>query len=357
MSEHDLTGDTVKCLVWDLDETLWRGVLLEDGVVSLPDEIRRVVVELDRRGILQSVASRNDAEQAMSWLARLGVAEYFVLPRIGWGAKSESVRAIADELGFAYRSMAFIDDHPAEQAEVAHHLPQVRCYAAHEAVTLPSRAEFCPPVVAPDAHLRRQRYQTSLRRQAARAGFAGPDEDFLRTLELRLHIREATAPDLLRVEELTLRTSQMNATGVHYPLRTLRGLLDDSGHLVLVCTLEDRFGQHGTVGIALVARHARSWHLKLLTTSCRVIPYGVGGVLLGWLIDQAASAGVHVAADFVRTERNRMMEVAYRFAGFTAAGCACLDDLPGGGGVQRLHLVATHRTPPASIHVTAQDLA
>src|SRR5947209_249377 len=91
----------VKCLVWDLDNTLWQGTLLEDDQVRLTDAVRKTVVELDSRGVLQSIASRNDHDQAWAKLEELGIAEYFVLPRIHWGAKSRSVREIADQLNFA----------------------------------------------------------------------------------------------------------------------------------------------------------------------------------------------------------------------------------------------------------------
>ena len=91
----------VKCLVWDLDNTLWQGTLLEDDGGRLPDAIRDVIVELDARGILQSVCSRNDHDLAWARLEKLGIAEYFVLPEIGWGRKSEAVGRIADGLDFA----------------------------------------------------------------------------------------------------------------------------------------------------------------------------------------------------------------------------------------------------------------
>nr|MDT0524502.1 HAD-IIIC family phosphatase [Streptomyces sp. DSM 41633] len=137
-------AETVKCLVWDLDDTLWQGTLLEDGEVHLPDEVRKVVIELDSRGILQSVASRNDHEHAWARLEAFGVAEYFVLPEIGWGAKSDAVRRIADRLNFALTTIAFVDDRPAERAEVAFHLPDVRCYPAEQVLALPDLAEFTP---------------------------------------------------------------------------------------------------------------------------------------------------------------------------------------------------------------------
>jgi methoxymalonate biosynthesis protein len=121
---------TVKCLVWDLDNTLWQGTLAEDDQVSLTSSTRELIITLDARGILQSVASKNDHDHAWARLEEFGVAEYFVLPHIGWAAKSESVRAIADGLNFDYRTVAFVDDQPTERAEVSFHLPDVRCYPA-----------------------------------------------------------------------------------------------------------------------------------------------------------------------------------------------------------------------------------
>ncbi|WP_405097223.1 HAD-IIIC family phosphatase [Micromonospora sp. NBC_01412] len=361
MSEDTAPGapTIVKCLVWDLDNTLWQGILLESGEVTLADELRAVIVELDARGILQSVSSRNDHDLAWARLEALGVAEYFVLPEIGWGRKSDAVRRIAETLNFALDTVAFIDDQPAERAEVAYHLPQVRCYPAETALTLTGLAEFSPPVRTVDSRRRREMYQAGFQRDAERAGFFGPDEDFLRSLELVMRIGRATAQELSRVEELTLRTSQMNATGVHYSDETLRGLLRDPGHEVLVASLTDRFGPHGAVGVILVQKHPDVWHLRLLATSCRVVSFGAGSTLIAWLAGQAARAGVHFLADFRPTDRNRMMEVAYRFAGFDEEACDCRDVLaaPGADGVQRLHLVPAEWAGSSTVRLDAPDLA
>jgi FkbH-like protein/amino acid adenylation domain-containing protein len=351
-----MSTETVKCLVWDLDQTLWRGVLLEDAEVRVPDEIREVVVELDARGILQSVASRNDHDHAWERLEALGIAEYLVVPQIGWGRKSDSVLAIAEHLGFAHRTIAFIDDQPAERLEVARALPAVRCYPAEAAATLPIRPEFTPAMVTEDSRRRRVMYQGEVLRHSERENFTGPDDDFLRALNLELVVHRAAEEDLARVEELTLRTSQMNATGAHYSAATLRSLLANPAHEVLVATLTDRFGPHGAIGIMLLTKGLSVWHLKLLATSCRVVSFGTGTVLLNWLTDQAAAADAHLVADFVRTDRNRMMEVAYRFAGFTDEPCACRALLPPDDDIERLHLVPARQQPPATMRVRAPDL-
>ncbi len=349
----------VKCLIWDLDNTLWQGTLLEDTDVQLPREVRDVIVELDSRGIMQSIASKNDYDMAWRRLEELGIAEYFVHPQINWGRKSDSVREIADRLKFALGTMAFIDDLPSERAEVAFRSPEVRCYPAEQAVSLAERPEFSPEVVTVDARRRRQMYQATFRRDAERESFAGPDEEFLRSLDLVMTINRASEEDLSRVEELTLRTSQMNATGVHYPDSVLRGLLGDPAHEVLTVTLTDRFGPHGAVGVLLLEYHRSLWHLKLLATSCRVVSFGAGAVILNWLIDQAARAGFHLVADFRPTDRNRMMDIAYRFAGFAEESCSCVTELEpvaSHAGVQRLHLIADPRQPPTTMRLIAPDL-
>jgi FkbH-like protein/amino acid adenylation domain-containing protein len=349
-------GATVKCLIWDLDQTLWRGVLLEDDEVSVTDDVRAAVAELDARGILQSVVSRNDHDHAWERLEKLGLAEYFVLPRIGWGRKSDAVAEIAETLGFAHGAIAFIDDQPVERAEVNHHLPDVRCYPAEVAESLVDLPEFSPGTVTEDARQRRLMYQAGFRRDGERAEFTGPDEDFLRSLNMVLRIQRAGEPELARVEELTLRTSQMNATGVHYSDADLRARLSDPGQEVLVTTLTDRFGPHGAVGVLLLEKAPRVWRLRLLATSCRVVSFGVGAAILRWLTDQAAGAGVHLVADFRRTERNRMMEVAYRFAGFDDAPCECRADLSAEPDIQHLHLVPTRQPAPTTMRVIAPAL-
>ncbi|HEX3781144.1 MAG TPA: HAD-IIIC family phosphatase [Pseudonocardiaceae bacterium] len=356
MSENPL----VKCLVWDLDNTLWQGTLLEDDEVILTEPIRELVRTLDSRGILQSISSKNDHDQAMAKLTELGIAEYFVLPHIGWSPKSGAVREIAEELNFAQGTIAFVDDQPTERAEVTYHLPSVRCYPAEDLHRLADLPEFSPATVTSDARRRRQMYQAGFRRKAAQEDFTGPDQEFLRSLSLEMVIQRAGEDELSRVEELTLRTSQMNTTGVHYSDAVLRGLLDDPRHEVLVTTLTDKFGPHGAVGVVLLARQPGVWHLKLLATSCRVVSFGAGSVIMNWLVDQAAKAGVHLIADFRPTDRNRVMEIAYRFTGFTDEPCACAAGLAAtdeAEGLQRLHLAPTRQQPPATLRLVAPELA
>ena len=351
------TVPLVKCLVWDLDNTVWRGTLLEDPQVWVDPAIRKTIAALDARGILQSVASKNDHDLAWARLEECGLSDYFLLPHIGWGPKSDSIRQIADRLNFTPTTIAFIDDHPAERAEVGFRLPDVRCYPADLASALPDLPEFSPGVVTIDAQRRRQMYRSGFERDAARESFIGPDAEFLRSLDLELRIDRADETELLRVEELTLRTSQMNATGIHYSGDKLLAMCTDITHEVLVAGLTDRFGPHGSVAVSLLNKCDGYWHLKLLAASCRVISFGVGAAMLNWLVDQAALAGVHMVADFRATPRNRMMEIAYRFAGFTDADCGCLARTPKSDQIQRFHLIPESRPAPDTMRLVAPGLS
>lgn len=349
----------VKCLVWDLDNTLWRGTILEDEDVQLREAVAETVIALDSRGILQSIASKNDPDLAWARVTELGLAEYFILPRIGWGRKSDSVREIADELNFAYTAIAFIDDQPAERAEVSFRLPDVRCYTAEQVSSLTSLPEFSPGKVTVDARRRRVMYQASFRRVAERETFVGDDAAFLSSLQIEMQIQRADAETLDRVAELTLRTSQMNATGVPYSHSTLQDLLASPEHEVLIAAMSDRFGPHGAIGVILLEYHPGVWNLKLLATSCRVVSMGAGTAIINWLSDQARRVEVHLAADFRATGRNRMMEVAYRFSGFTEDPCECLAVLKptaDHGDVQRMHLVPELRASPDHLRLDAPTL-
>lgn len=304
----------VKCVVWDLDNTLWNGVLLEGDQVTVRPEIVEVIKTLDARGILQSIASRNDYDRAMAKLKDLGLEEYFLFPQITWGAKSASVETIAKSMNIAADALAFIDDDPFERDEVAAGVPEVLCIDARDVLGLPDRPELQPRFISEDTRLRRSMYQAEIRREQAAEGMA-PDQ-FLRSLGMVFSISEASESDLARVEELAVRTNQLNSTGITFSFSELDTFRQSPDHLLLVAGLEDRYGSYGKIGIALIERTDRAWILRLLLMSCRVMSRGVGKVLLSHILQQASAAGKIVEADFVRTPRNRAMYLTFKLAGF-----------------------------------------
>ncbi|MFJ8005319.1 HAD-IIIC family phosphatase [Streptomyces fagopyri] len=327
---------TVKCVVWDLDHTVWDGILLEDGFVPLRPGIREVITELDRRGILQSVASRNDHEAAITALERHGLAEYFLCPQINWNAKSSSVQAIARSLNLGLDSFAFVDDDAFERGEVAFEIPELLCVDAADAAGLAGRPEFTPAFVTDESGMRRTMYRADEERGRLETEFTGPTPEFLATLGMVFTVERAQEEDLRRAEELTVRTHQLNTTGYTYSYEELDAFRQSPDHELLVARLEDRHGPYGTIGLVLLERGTDTWRIKLLLMSCRVMSRGVGAVLITWLRRRARDAGVRLLAEYLPNGRNRMMLVTYKFSRFHETGRsggllrleACLDDIP-----------------------------
>jgi FkbH-like protein len=316
MTEAQEQGKQIKCVVWDLDDTLWRGILLEEEV-SIRPETAEVVKTLDDRGILQSIASRNDYDLAMDRLSSFGLAEYFVSPQIGWGTKSASIKAIAEVLNLGIDSMAFVDDQPFECAEVNFSHPEVLCLGGSDDLrSLLDLPRMKPRFLTDEQKHRRAMYLQEFERKKLEESFEGPAGEFLATLNMVLKIAPAADGDLERLEELTERTHQLNSTGYTYGFEELYRLRRSPRHLLLVADLSDKFGWYGKIGLALVDCEADPWVLKLLIVSCRVMSRGVGSILLQNVMQRARDAGVKLRAEFRLTGRNRAMHVTYRFAGF-----------------------------------------
>ncbi|CAG0930669.1 methoxymalonate biosynthesis protein [Thermoflexales bacterium] len=307
---------SIKCVVWDLDNTLWNGILLEDEAITPRAGVREILQELDRRGILNSIASRNDPDLALCKLEALGLKEYFLYPEINWNTKSASIAAIGKSLNIGLDTFAFIDDQPFEREEVAFVHPQVLCLDAAVLGQLLDLPRMQPRFITAGSQLRRQMYQSGIVRAQAEAEFTGSNEEFLAGLQMVFTIKMAEESDLKRAEELTIRTHQLNTTGYTYSYDELDRFRQADDHLLLVSSLEDKFGTYGTIGLALVEKGQAAWLVKLLLMSCRVMSRGVGTILMSYIMFQAKQAGVPLRAHFISNGRNRMMYVTYKFGGF-----------------------------------------
>ncbi|WP_061297870.1 HAD-IIIC family phosphatase [Herbidospora cretacea] len=310
----------IKCVVWDLDNTLWDGVLLEDGEVTLRPAVAAHIHRLDQMGVLHSIASKNDHDAAWEKLREFGLDEMFLHPQINWNAKSESVARIAKALNLGLDAFAFVDDQEFERGEVGHGLPAVTLVDVVDLEEALARPEFIPRFVTDESAQRRPMYQAQAARDDLESGFVGTNEEFLAGLEMRFTIAPAVRDDLQRAEELTVRTNQLNSTGRTYSYEELDELRESPDHLLLVASLTDRFGSYGKIGLALVEKGEKVWRLNMMLMSCRVMSRGVGMVLLNHIMRLAQAAGVSVRADFVETGRNRMMQITYAFAGFREVG-------------------------------------
>jgi FkbH-like protein len=306
----------IKCVVWDLDNTLWHGVLLEDGQVFLREDVVSIIKTLDSRGILQSLVSKNEYTKAMAKLEELGLHDYFLYPQINWNAKSSSIQQIAQSINIGVDAIAFIDDQPFEREEVSFSLPDVLCIDAANLEQILEMPEMNTRFITEDAKQRRIMYLNDIKRQQEEKEFVGSPAEFLATLKMNLTITSAQEDDLQRAEELTVRTNQLNTTGYTYSYDELNQFRQSDRHKLLIARLNDKYGTYGTIGLGLVDCQASLWTIKLLLMSCRVMSRGIGTVIIHYLMQLAQQHNVRLCAEFVANDRNRMMYITYKFAGF-----------------------------------------
>jgi HAD superfamily phosphatase (TIGR01681 family) len=182
-----------KCVVWDLDNTLWNGILIEDGLngIRLRDGVIEVIAELDRRGVLQSVASKNNPDDAIAALKFFGIEEYFLYPQIHWHPKSQSVAAIAKVLNIGLDTLVFVDDQEFERAEVAAALSQVRVIDATHIKSIVEMQAF-QVTVTEESRTRRLMYRNQEHRDALQSVFQGDYISFLKANRMQVRLSRLT---------------------------------------------------------------------------------------------------------------------------------------------------------------------
>lgn len=307
----------IKCVIWDLDNTLLAGVYLEDTRPPANPLLAGVLGELARRGILQAIASKNPPDAAV-YAADL-LSHEFVAVRCDWIAKSAAIRSILAELGLQPQEVAFVDDDALERAEVAFTLPDVLVLEPRDVPDATGWPAFSPPVVTEEARRRCELYlQRRARHEEAKA-FGGSAAEFLRYSRTCVRIAAAEPADLARLHELSVRTHQFNSTGVEVTAAGFAALLGAPDQRVITVRLSDRFGDDGMVGCCVLA--TARWRMPLLMMSCRALGRGVIDALLAWACREAADSGAsQLVVPCVINSRNVPLRVALTSAGFRASG-------------------------------------
>ena len=331
-----LAIDQKKCVVLDLDGVMWPGVLAETGApfawapdVSSPFSyvglffgFHEALLCLKKRGVLLACVSKNDqALVERLWTypdhyprERLVTPVDFVTWRVNWNDKTDNIRSIADELGFALETFLFIDDHPVERDRVRQRLPQVEVWGENP-FDLRRRLLTDPrlqrPRVTDEAANRTQLVKAQLARQQAQAATVS-ESDYLQTLNLehRLTRLEPGDPLLDRVQELFQRTTQFNTTGRRFSAGELEGHAGRGG--VFALHVRDRFGDHGLVGAAAV----EDGEIVGLALSCRVLGMGVERRFLQDLLAALRPGEGVISGRIIETDRNLPVRNVYADNGF-----------------------------------------
>lgn len=316
---HCARSNPYKVIVLDCDNTLWSGVVGEDGVAGIrlepPHlELQKFVVAQQRSGMLVCLCSKNNEQDVMDVFAQrpdmLLKMEHIVAHRINWSPKSQNIRTLAEELNVGLDSFIFLDDDAAVCAEVRANCPDVLTVHLSDAGRIPTTLEhlwaFDKLQVTSEDAKRTDLYRKNVERERVRKT-APTFQHFLQGLELHIDIRPLSAEDVARVSQLTLRTNQFNLTTIRRSETEIRQLIVGGGCEGLTVRVSDRFGDYGLVGAILYKSDATSLVAESFLLSCRVLGRGVEHKIISRLGAIAAERGLrHVALEFVPTAKNQV---------------------------------------------------
>jgi FkbH-like protein len=321
--------------VLDLDNTLWGGVVGDDGPggLQLGDDypgntykwFQRAVLGLRDRGILLAVCSTNDAEVVHDVLdshpemiLRRGD---FAAERVNWRPKSENLREIAEELNIGVDSLVLFDDNPVERAEVRSRLPEVRVVdvpsdPALYVLALGDVVEFDMPTVTPEDRSRTESYRAERERRQSETS-ATSLEEFLASLDMSAEIGPLNPGTLQRVAQLVAKTNQYNLTTRRHSEAELDGMARTDGGGVYWVRLKDRYGDMGLIGVGILLPAGADALVDSLVLSCRAANRGIEQALLAFLARTARALGyTGLVAEYLATARNHVVADLYPRLGF-----------------------------------------
>lgn len=318
-----LKGRAKKCIVLDLDNTLWGGIIGEDGLegIKLSNtspgieyvDFQRGLLSLYNRGVILAICSKNNYDDAIKVFqehpAQVLKEEHFAAMRINWQNKAANIADLAKEINIGLDSMVFFDDNPVERAQVSQTLPEVlvvelpknpRLYRE----TLENLNVFDVLSLTKEDLVRGEMY-AGKRKRAELEQSVGSIEDFLRTLDLNVKIQPVNDFDTPRVVQLIGKTNQFNLTTRRYTDADIRQFRESKDAIVYSMAVTDKFGDEGVVGVAIVKIKDDDWWIDSLLMSCRVIGRSVETALLAKIVaDARAVKANRIIGEYFPTKKN-----------------------------------------------------
>jgi FkbH-like protein len=332
-------GRSFKCLVLDLDNTLWGGVIGDDGLdgivlgqgsplgeahVAMQEYAR----ELSWRGVILAVCSKNDEANALEAFER---HPEMVLKRsdiacfkANWNDKAQNLRAIAAEINIGMDSLVFLDDNPAERALVRRELPMVGVPEvgddpSYYPLALANGGYFEGISVTAEDLERTRQYQANIARGALKAS-AADMPSYLRSLEMEFIWQRFNAVDLQRIVQLINKTNQFNLTTRRYDENAVRAIMADPRAVGLQLRLVDRFGDNGVIGIIIGRAESEDFVIDTWLMSCRVLGRQVEAATLNLIVEEAKAMGAkRLVGEYRPTKKNGMVKDHYAKLGFAVA--------------------------------------
>lgn len=327
-------GKNKKGFVLDLDNTLWGGIIGDDGVenIALGQETAEGEAYLEFQeylkmhkqiGIILNVNSKNEMENALAGLNRVDSVlkpEDFVSIKANWNPKSQNMKEIANELNLGVDSLVFVDDNPAERAIINKNIPDVRTPEMEKVdnyiKTLDNSGFFEVVNLSNDDIKKTKMYKQNIERKNKLSTFENYD-DYLKSLEMKAEIQNFIPMYMSRIAQLTNKSNQFNLTTKRYTQAEIEEVANSDEYITLYGKLEDSFGDNGVVSVIIGKKENEKLNIDLWIMSCRVLKRDMEYAMMDTLVHNATKNGIkEIYGYYYPTMKNKMVKNFYELQGF-----------------------------------------
>ncbi|MDC0240900.1 HAD-IIIC family phosphatase [Candidatus Nitrosopelagicus sp.] len=323
-----ILGINKKCIVLDLDNTLWGGIIGEDGFNGIKlghndpigksfIEFQKHLLSLHKRGIILAVNSKNNYEDAMKVIKEhpnmILREENFACLKINWNDKSRNLREISQEVNIGLDSIVFFDDDKVNRDFIISVLPEVLTVEmpkdpSQYVPTLLELTDFNVLKITEEDKSRGKMYREQRKRTELEKSTNDFDE-YLKQLNIKLFIKNADEFTIPRISQLTLKTNQFNLTTKRYQEEDIRNFSQDDKKIIGCARVEDKFGDNGITGVFIVDKNNKEWIIDTFLLSCRIIGRGIEQGIINYIISLAKKENVSkLTANFIPTKKNQPAE-------------------------------------------------
>jgi len=319
-----MRGMSKKCLVLDCDNTLWSGILGEEGahVEGRDVAFQKYLLNLHERGVLIALCSKNNESDVIDFLRgsqdMLLRESHLATWQINWKDKPTNLRKIASDLNIGIDSLVFVDDSPFEREMVKSSLPEATVVADHDTRSLDGL--FDSLTFSDEDKRKTSMYQADRERTKLSQTFSSV-EDYLNSLNMVMSIRDATLQDAPRVSQLTQKTNQFNLTTRRYTEGQIESFIGSGNGRILCVRMRDNISDLGVVGVVMVATDEGSAEIDEFLLSCRALGRGVEDAMLSYIIEWCKKSDItHLYGRYIPTKKNSQVSRFYEDRGFEPDG-------------------------------------
>tara|TARA_B100001123_G_C15267165_1_gene1008880 strand:- start:141 stop:1886 length:1746 start_codon:yes stop_codon:yes gene_type:complete len=334
-----ITGTNKKCIVLDLDNTLWGGIVGEDGFDGIElghssngkafVDFQKELLSLWNHGIILAINSKNNFEDAMKVINEhpnmILREKNFASIQINWNDKAQNLKQIAEEINIGLNSIAFFDDDKINRERIKQEFPEVLTIEVPDdpsqfSLILKNLNDFNVLQRTDEDIKRGQMYSQQRERKELEKSISNLD-DFLEQLDIKVKMKNSSEFLIPRISQLTLKTNQFNLTTKRYQEEEIRNFTNDDKFIVGCAQVSDKFGDNGITGVYIINKQEKVWFIDTFLLSCRIMGRGVENGIISQILIDAKNNGVEeIRANFIPTQKNKPAENFLPDFGFKKQG-------------------------------------